>query len=98
MLKNPYAKFVDAIGDGKLGYDSHSIPLHTIQELDSIKSTIQYLYPPEVLADPDKCIRSSFLSPLNQQANGYNNRHSGLPDVRSHGDKARHQLCRKPTQ
>lgn len=56
-----YAEFVDA----KLGYDSNSVPLHMIRATDSIESTIQYLFLPEVLADPDKRIWSSFLSPLN---------------------------------
>lgn len=68
-----YAEFVDAIGDGQLDYHTHSVPLHMIQAIDRIESTIQYLYPPEVLADPDKCIRSSFLSPLNQRVDDYNN-------------------------
>src|SRR6266705_5608002 len=44
-----YAEFVDAIGDSKLSYDSHSILLHIIQEIGSIESTIQNLYSPEVL-------------------------------------------------
>ena len=44
-----YAEFVDPVGDGKLGHDSHwvrhSVLLHMIQEIDSIESTIQYLHP-----------------------------------------------------
>ena len=38
-----YAEFVDAIWDGKIGCDSHSVSLHMIQEINSIKYTIQYL-------------------------------------------------------
>src|SRR6266705_1385978 len=47
--------------------------IYIIQEIDSIESTIQNLYLPEVLANPNKCIQSSFLSPLNQQVDEYKN-------------------------
>ena len=67
-----YAEFVDTIGDGNHGYDRHSVSLDMIQETDCIQSSIQYLYPSDVLADPDKCIRTSFLSPLNQRVDGDN--------------------------
>ena len=67
-----YAEFVDAIGDGNHGYDCHSVPLDMIQGTDCIQSSIQYLYPSDVLTDPDKCIRSSFLSPLNLRVDEYN--------------------------
>ena len=57
-----YAEFVDAIGDGNLGYDSHSVPLHMIQEIGSIESSIQYLYSEDVLADPDNASGAPFLA------------------------------------
>ena len=44
-----------------------------IQEIDILESPIQILYLPDALADPDTCILSSFLSPLNQQVDEYNN-------------------------
>ena len=64
------AEFVDAAEDGKLGFDGHSVPLHMIREIYSTESTIQYLYPPVVLADSGS-IRSSFLSLLNQWIDSY---------------------------
>ena len=51
-----------------------TVPLDMIQEIDSIQSSIHSVpAPTEALADPDRCFRNSFLSPLNLRVNEYNN-------------------------
>jgi hypothetical protein len=67
-----YAQWVDDIGQGSELLDETDIPLDMIDDVDDVEDAIAFLYPPEVLAVPEDCIRNSFLSPLNYYVDMFN--------------------------
>jgi hypothetical protein len=67
-----YAQWVDDIGQGVAGFDETYVPLDMIDDVEDIDEAVQFLYPPETLADPASCIRNSFLSALNFYVDMFN--------------------------
>jgi len=64
-----YAQWVDDIGQGFERLDETDIPIDMVDDVDDVKDAIVFLYPPEVLAVPEDCIRNTFLSPLDYYVN-----------------------------
>jgi len=67
-----YAQWVDNIGQGSEFLDKSEIPLDMIDDVHDVDDAIAFLYPPEVNAVPEDCIRNSFLSPLNYHVDMFN--------------------------
>lgn len=62
-----FSKMVDRIGDGLLSPDADgSIEIHGLKTETDIESSIDYVFPPEVLRDPLHCAkRRAIITPLN---------------------------------
>jgi hypothetical protein len=67
-----YARWVDDIGQGAMGFDQTDVPLDMIEDVEDIDGAVRFLYPPETLEIPENCIRNSFLSPLNFYVDEFN--------------------------
>lgn len=65
----PFADFVDSIGDGV----GPLVPLDILQKVHDRDELIEFVYPPEVLADPALCLKRAILAPTNDQVDEYNN-------------------------
>lgn len=63
-----FANFVDAIGDGA-GPD---VSLDLLSNVHSGEDLIDFVYPPNILASPESCLRRSILAPTNAQVDAYN--------------------------
>lgn len=67
---NPgYTAFVDAIGENT---DNDYVSFHLLAKTTSTQDTIDFLFPPEVLADPAVCLGRAFLSPRNVYVDEFN--------------------------
>jgi len=60
-----YARWFDDISQGSKLLDETDIPLDMIDDVDTVQDAIVFLYPPELFAVAEDCIRNCFLSPLN---------------------------------
>lgn len=57
-----YTNFVDNIGED---HQNPRTSVEILTRLNSIDDAIAFLYPPEVLNDPARCLKRAFLSPKN---------------------------------
>lgn len=67
-----YSLWVDDIGEGTTGSDESEIEISMINQLKSFDEIIAFLFPPEVLLNPQEVSRRSFLSPLNRFVDEFN--------------------------
>lgn len=57
-----YTDFVDRIGED---YVNPRTSLEILEPIQSLEDAVTFLYPPEVLRDPSKCLARALLSPKN---------------------------------
>lgn len=62
------AQFVDTIGDG----GGPEIPTELFDHVTDADELIQFVFPQEVLAQPEACLRRAILCPTNEQIDSYN--------------------------
>lgn len=65
-----YSLWVDQVGEGTLG--SEDIQLPFIDQLASFDAIIAFLFPSEILLNPQEVCKKSFLSPLNWLVDEFN--------------------------
>lgn len=65
-----YSLWVDQVGEGTL--ESEDIQLPFIDQLGSFDAIIAFLFPSEILLDPQEVCKRSFLSPLNRLVDEFN--------------------------
>ncbi|CDO69901.1 hypothetical protein BN946_scf184884.g60 [Trametes cinnabarina] len=65
-----FAAFIDEIGDGS--GPEVPIPGHMLQSVTDINSLIDFVFPPDILHQPQHCARRSILAPTNAQVDMYN--------------------------
>src|ERR1700728_2214191 len=63
-----FADFVDAVGDGA----GRDIPLYMFSIVHTAEDVLAFVYPPEVLACPELCLKRVILAPTNAQVDEYN--------------------------
>ena len=63
-----FATFVDAIGEGA-GPD---VPLTLMEHVHTPENLIDFVYPPDILPDPQACLRRAILAPTHIQVDAYN--------------------------
>ena len=63
-----FANFVDAIGEGA-GPD---IPLTLMEHAQTPETLIDFVYPPDILPDPQACLQRAILAPTHIQVDAYN--------------------------
>ena len=63
-----YADFVDAIGDGLQRY----VPLNLLETVRTRNELMEFVYPDDVLRDPERCLARAILAPTNVQVDEYN--------------------------
>lgn len=57
-----YTEFVDNIGEN---YNENHVSVEILTRIWTIEDAVSFLYPPDVLSDPAKCLKRAFLSPKN---------------------------------
>lgn len=72
MSDPEYANWVDEIGEGNPLKTHYLVDLHMIENVFDSCDAVDYLYPPDILADQETCIWPSFLIPLNVYVSEFN--------------------------
>ena len=67
-----YSLWVDNIGEGTIEGGNSEIEMSMIERLESFDDIIAFLFPPEVLLNPEEVSKRSFLSPLNRFVDEFN--------------------------
>ena len=65
-----YTAYVDRIGED---YANEQVSIDILQRVRDIEDCIAFLFPPDVLTDPVKCLKRAFLSPRNMYVDEFNN-------------------------
>jgi len=63
-----FAKYVDEIGDGA----GPVVDIPCVNQVENVREAIDFIYPPDVLANPQACLSRSILAPTNMQVDSYN--------------------------
>jgi hypothetical protein len=63
-----YSDWIDRIGEG---YE-HTVSLSVLQQVESLVEAQEFLFPPDILSNPNVAVRRSFLSPLNKLVDEFN--------------------------
>lgn len=66
-----YSDWVDQVGDGVPPFDS-CISLGHLSQVQSLDDAADYLFPPDILANPEQATFYSFLNPLNVCVDEFN--------------------------
>lgn len=64
-----FSVFLDSIGDD---FEHDTVDLGRLRHTASVPDTIDFVFPPEVLEQPDECIRRAILSPFNVYVDEFN--------------------------
>lgn len=65
-----YCNYIDSIGDDV--ERTYTIQLQYLEQINTVDSALQWLYPRSVLEDPQRCIQRSFLATLNASVDKLN--------------------------
>lgn len=65
-----YTEFVDRIGED---WVNSRTSLAILEPIESLDDAIRFLYPPEILREPSKCLKRALLSPKNVFVDEFNN-------------------------
>jgi ATP-dependent DNA helicase PIF1 len=63
-----FSAFLDRVGDGELD----EVPLNFMKCTSDKNDLVDYVFPPEVIANPISCLTRSILAPTNRQVDDYN--------------------------
>jgi ATP-dependent DNA helicase PIF1 len=63
-----YSDWIDRIGEG---YEQ-TVSLSLLQQVESVVEAKDFLFPPDILSNPNMAVRRSFLSPLNKLVDEFN--------------------------
>jgi ATP-dependent DNA helicase PIF1 len=64
----PFARFLDSVGDG----ESNKVSLSNLRVIHSHEHFIRFVYPDDVINQPQLCQSRAILAPTNKQVNDYN--------------------------
>ena len=65
-----YTEFVDDIGED---WQHDTVSLSILETVCDINDALEFLFPPDVLSDPFRCVQRAFLSPKNEFVDDFNN-------------------------
>jgi hypothetical protein len=63
-----YSEWIDRIGEGH----EQRVTLTLLNRVHTLKEAMGFLFPAEILSDPEAAVRRSFLSPLNKFVDEFN--------------------------
>jgi PIF1-like helicase len=65
-----YTDFIDQIGED---YEHHHTSVGIVSRIETIDEAVSFLYPPDILCDPPKCLKRALLSLKNMYVDEFNN-------------------------